>query len=76
MKKINEVAVVVQARMSSHRCPGKMARPFADSTLIDVAIEKIKKSKIIPIENFYLSVHEPELVEIGIKNGVNISDLH
>tara|TARA_B100000700_G_scaffold216483_1_gene237967 strand:- start:1301 stop:2002 length:702 start_codon:yes stop_codon:yes gene_type:complete len=72
LKKIDEVAVVVQARMSSQRCPGKMARPFANSTLIDVTIEKIKESKIIPTENFYLSVHEPELVEIGIKNKVNI----
>lgn len=72
MKKVEEVAVLVQGRMSSQRCPGKMARPFAGSTLIDVVIEKVKKSKIIPIENFYLSVHEPELVEIGERNNINV----
>ena len=72
MKNIKDVAVLVQARMSSERCPGKMARPFAGTTLVDVIIDKIKKSKVIPIENFYLSVHEKELVDIGEAKGVNI----
>ena len=54
MKNVKDVAVLVQARMSSERCPGKMARPFADTTLIDVIVDKIKKSKVIPLDNFYL----------------------
>ena len=72
MKKIEDVAVLVQARLSSERCPRKMVRPFAGTTLTDLTIEKIVASKIIPKENFYLTVHEPELVAIGEKHGVNV----
>jgi|TARA_Y100000310_G_C20642484_1_gene794736 CMP-N-acetylneuraminic acid synthetase len=72
MKKVNEVAVLIQARLSSERCPGKMNRPFAGTTLTDVAIEKVLASTVIPHENFYLAVNEPELVAIGEKHGVNV----
>ena len=72
MKKIEEVAIVVQARLSSERCPRKMVRPFAGTTLTDIACEKILASSVIPKENFYLAVNEPELVEIGEKHGVNV----
>ena len=34
--------------------------------------DKIKKSKVIPLDNFYLSVHEKELGDIGEAKGVNI----
>jgi len=72
MKDRGEVAVVIQARLSSERCPSKMNRPFAGSTLTDIAIEKILKSSSIPRENFYLTVHEPELIAIGEKHGINV----
>lgn len=72
MKNIKDVCVLVQARLGSTRCPNKMARKFADSTLTDLIAKKIKNSSIIPEENFYLAVHEPELVEIGKRNKVNI----
>jgi len=72
MKKIKDVCVIVQARLSSQRCPNKMIRPFADTTLTDLCIEKLLNSKVIPKENIVLSVHEPELVAIGEKHGVNI----
>jgi len=49
-----------------------MIRPFADSNLTEIAINKILASKVIPKENFYLSVHEPELVSVGEKCGVNV----
>jgi CMP-N-acetylneuraminic acid synthetase len=71
-KNIEDVCFIVQARLGSQRVPGKMMRSFAGTTLVDIAIEKILKSKIIPKENFYFSVHEPELIEIGKKHGVNI----
>ena len=45
MKSANEVAVIVQARLSSERCPQKMIRPFADKTLTQITCEKILKSK-------------------------------
>lgn len=72
MKKIEEVAVIIQARLSSERAPKKMTRQFAGSSLTEIAIRKILDSKIIPKENFYLSVHEQELVDIGERCGVNV----
>ena len=71
-KDINEVCFIIQARLGSQRVPNKMIRPFADTTLVDIAIKKILNSSIIPKENFYFSVHEPELVTMGEKYGVNI----
>jgi CMP-N-acetylneuraminic acid synthetase len=49
-----------------------MIRPFAGSTLTDVAIDKVLDSKVLPKENFYLAVHEPELISIGKNRGVNV----
>ena len=72
MKKTSEIAVLVQARLSSQRIPQKMIRSFAGTTLTDIMLEKVKKSKVIPRENFYLSVYEPELVQIGNNHEVNI----
>lgn len=72
MKKIEEVAVVIQARLGSQRIPQKMIKPFAETTLLDIFLQKIKNCKSFPIKNFYLSVHEQDLVDIGHKHGVNI----
>tara|TARA_R100000008_G_scaffold76514_1_gene56391 strand:+ start:95 stop:793 length:699 start_codon:yes stop_codon:yes gene_type:complete len=72
MKSVNNIVVLVQARLSSQRAPKKMIRPFAGSTLTDICIEKLLMSKVIPKENILLSVHEPELVEIGQKHGINV----
>ena len=72
LKKVEDICVIIQARLSSERCPRKMVRPFAGSSLPEIAIRKILASKVIPKENFYLSVHEPELIAIGDKCGVNV----
>ena len=72
MKSVNEIAVLVQARLGSQRCPNKMIRPFAGTTLTDITIEKLTRSEVIPKENIYLAVYEPELIEIGKKYDVNI----
>lgn len=72
MKNINEVAILVQARLSSERCPRKMVRPFAGSTLTEITLRKLAQSDYIPTENIYLSAHEPELKEIGDKVGINV----
>tara|TARA_Y100000592_G_C5479595_1_gene324479 strand:+ start:3593 stop:4276 length:684 start_codon:yes stop_codon:yes gene_type:complete len=72
MKKIEEVAIVIQARLNSQRIPQKMIKPFAGTTLTDIFLEKIKKCKSFPLSNFYLSVYEDELVDIGTKHHVNI----
>jgi CMP-N-acetylneuraminic acid synthetase len=71
MKDIENVALVVQARTNSQRCPRKMIRPFAGTTLLDLCIEKIKTS-ILPESNFYLCVGDQELIELGQKHNANI----
>ena len=86
MKNINDIAIIVQARLNSERVPKKMIRPFAGSTLVDIFCEKIKRSKVIKKENFYLSIYEKELIDIAeplgllqqnpedyLKTGVNVS---
>jgi len=72
VKNINDICLIVQARLGSQRCPNKMIRPFAGSTLTDIAIDKVLGSKVLPKENFYLAVHEPELISIGKNRGVNV----
>lgn len=72
MKNISEVAVIIYARLSSERVPRKMIRKFGDTTLIDLALSKVKACKHIPLENFYLCVHEPELIGLGKLRGVNV----
>jgi len=72
VKDINEIAVVIQARLGSQRVPRKMIRPFADTTLLDVALKKIRRCTSFSQNNFYLSAHEPELVLLGEKHGVNV----
>ena len=72
MKKIENVAVIIQARLSSQRIPRKMIKNFAGTSLTEIAIKKIKNSKVIPLENFFLSAYEPELKEVARKNGVKI----
>ena len=67
MKNLDDIAVIIQARLNSEREPRKMIKPFADTTLSDVAIDKILESKVIPKENFYFSVYEQELVQLGRK---------
>ena len=72
MKKIEDIAVVIQARLGSQRIPQKMIKPFAGTTLTDIFMEKIKKCKSFPIDNFYLSANEPELINIARKHNINV----
>mgnify|MGYP003148573805 CR=1 FL=1 len=72
MKNINDVCVIIQARLSSERIPNKMIIPFGDSSLFEIMCRKIVKSKVIPKENIYVSVYEQELIDIANKCGVNI----
>ena len=71
MKNIQDTVFIIQARTQSTRVPNKMLRPFAHSSLFEIAIEKILQSSIIPKDNFYLSVMDDELIEIAKKHNVN-----
>ncbi len=72
MKSVEEVAVIIQARLCSERVPRKMIRDFCGSSLFEIGVKKILASNVIPKENFYVSVYEDELKDIANKYGVNI----
>ena len=50
-KNINDVCILVQARLGSQRVPGKMLRPFAGTTLVDILFKKFLLIwKLMPTE--------------------------
>jgi len=61
LKKLDDIAFIVQARLNSQRVPQKMIRPFAGSNLFGIILDKLLSSKVIPSENIIASVHEEEL---------------
>jgi CMP-N-acetylneuraminic acid synthetase len=71
-KNIEDVAIVIQARLGSQRVPQKMIKPFAGTTLIDIFLDKIKQCKSFPLSNFYLSAYEKEIKEIAQRHSVNV----
>jgi N-acylneuraminate cytidylyltransferase len=71
MKDIKDIFFFTQARTGSIRVPNKMLRPFGDSCLFEIAIQKMLKSSLIPKENFYLSIMDEELFDIAKKYDVN-----
>ena len=71
-KDIKDILFITQARLESQRVPRKMIKPFGGTNLVDILINKVKKSTIIPLENFYLAVHDKELIDIGTKQQINI----
>jgi len=72
MKNINDICIVVQARLNSQRVPGKMLRPFNGTTLVDILFNKLKSLKNIPLKNIYFSAYEEELKEVAKKHNINI----
>ena len=74
MKNINDVCVVVQARLGSTRVPGKMLKPFCGTTLTDILFDKLIFSTKIPKENIHFSAHEQELKDVAKKYKINIFD--
>jgi CMP-N-acetylneuraminic acid synthetase len=70
MKNIKDICFIIQARTQSTRVPNKMLKPFADSNLFEIAINKIKQSKLIPTDNFYLSIMDDALVKIAKKHNI------
>jgi CMP-N-acetylneuraminic acid synthetase len=72
MKKIEDIAIVIQARLGSQRIPQKMIKPFSGTTLTDIFMEKVKQCKSFPASNFYLSSYETELTSIADKHGLQV----
>lgn len=71
MKNITDIVFLVPARVNSTRVSNKMLRPFADTTLIDLAIDKVLQSTIIPRDNFYLHIGDDELISLAESRRVN-----
>lgn len=55
------VAGLLPMRVSSTRCVRKMVRPFGDTTLATLALEKVGRSRAL--DALYVAVHEDELIE-------------
>ena len=72
MKKIDDICVLVQARLGSQRIPGKMLRSFCGTTLVDILFEKLKKLKNFPLTNVRFSAYEEELKEVANKHGIEV----
>lgn len=72
MKDINEVCLVVQARLGSQRVPRKMIKPFCGSSLVSILFNKLKKSKVLPTSNIFFSAYESELKDVANEHGINI----
>ena len=58
---MRRVSVVMNARLESSRLERKMVRPFAGTTLIDLALEKL--DRLTYFEHRFLASAEPELME-------------
>jgi CMP-N-acetylneuraminic acid synthetase len=67
VKNLKDIAIIVQARLGSQRVPGKMLRPFAGTTLVNILLDKLRHSELINPEQVFLSFHEKELQDIGSK---------
>lgn len=72
MKRIEDICFLVQARLNSQRVPGKMIKPFAGTTLMDIVLSKLVQSHNIPNDQIYLAAHEQELIDLGGKHPINI----
>lgn len=71
MKNLDEIAVIVQARLNSQRVPQKMIKPFAGSNLFSIVLDKLLDSKIIPKRNIFGSVYEQELIDVLEERDLN-----
>lgn len=72
MKPLDSIAIIIQARLNSQRVPQKMIRPFADTTLFDLVLDKVIEALPSKQEHIWASVYEPELVNIAKNKSINI----
>jgi CMP-N-acetylneuraminic acid synthetase len=60
---MKSVSVVINARTQSSRVPNKLLRPFAGTSLIEIALAKLDKMDFF--EKRFLAVADEELVQVG-----------
>ena len=72
MKNINDIVIIISARLNSQRVIQKMIRKFGNSSLLEICFKKLLTSKIIPKQNIYASLYDDELKNIAKKYDINI----
>jgi CMP-N-acetylneuraminic acid synthetase len=60
---MKSISVITNARLGSSRVFKKLVRPFAGSSLLQIALSKLNQMDFF--EHRYLAVAEPELIDIG-----------
>ena len=58
------VAVIINARLASSRCPQKLIKPFCDTTLLDIALSKLAEIKV---DEKYLAAGDKEIIDLYSK---------
>lgn len=66
------VSLVIQSRLGSQRIPGKMLKPFSDTTLVDILLKKVSNLKSIQPHQIYFCAYENELLQTASKHSINI----
>lgn len=66
------ISIVIQSRLGSQRIPKKMLKPFSNTTLVDILLNKIVKLNSISPQQVYFCAHEDELIRVAEKYPVNI----
>ena len=69
---MKDISVVIQSRLNSQRVPNKMLRDFAGTTLVDILLKKLLKSKVIRPQQIYFCVGDTELVKKGFEYPINV----
>lgn len=69
---MKEVSVVIQSRLGSQRVPGKMLKPFAGTTLVDILLTKLMKSKEVSPSQVYFCVGDTALINKGSEYPFNV----
>jgi len=67
-----DISIVVQSRLNSQRIPGKMLKPFAGTTLVDILLDKLINLTSIDYSKVYFCAHEQELLNVASNYPVNI----
>lgn len=65
------ISLVIQSRLGSQRIPGKMLKPFANTTLVDILLNKVSTLKSINSDQIYFCAYEEELLDVAKKYPVN-----
>jgi len=61
-----KIIAVGQVRLNSTRCRRKMLRPFANTTLVELAVKRL--ANIANFDGVYFGAHEEELLEVARKH--------